>query len=110
MYGDTRYEWVKSGSTTASAATAHFLFDAYNGLSLLNANDVVIVSVLPVTNSAEILPNSTLTPGMFISTSQSLYQPLMPLSVTAANNLHFCNAVGASNSTVRWVVWRRIPG
>ena len=109
MYGDTRYEWVKSGSTTASAATAHLLFGTYNGLSQLNANDAVIVQVIPVTNSAEILPNSTLTPGMLVSTSQPLYQDLPPISVTNAKLLHFRNNVGASNSTVKWVIWRRVP-
>lgn len=109
MYGDTRYEWVKSGSTTASAATAHALFGAYNGLSLLNANDVVNVSVLPITNSAEILQSVALSPGMLISTSQSLYLDLPPMLVSDVRNLHFRNNVGASNSTVKWIVWRRVP-
>lgn len=109
MYGDTKYGWVQSGSTTASAATAHALFGAYNGLSLLNPNDVVVINIIPVTNSAEILPNSTLSPGMLISTSQNLYQPLMPMSAASAKDLHFRNNVGASNSTVRWTIWRRVP-
>lgn len=109
MYGDTKFEWVASGSTTASAATAHSLFGAYNGLSLLNPSDVLLVSVFPVTNSAEILPSAVLSPGMTVSTSQSLYQPLMPMSALATRNLHFRNSVGASNSTMRWVVWRRVP-
>jgi len=109
MYGDTNYQWVQSGSTTASAATAHGLFGAYNGLSLLNANDVLRLQVLPVTNSAEILPSVTLSPGMLISTSQSLYQDLPPMTVSNVQNLHFRNNVGASNSTVKWVIWRRVP-
>jgi hypothetical protein len=109
MYGDTKFEWVASGSTTASAATAHALFGVYNGLSLLNPSDVLLVSVLPATNDAEILPSVTLSPGMLVSTSQSLYQPLMPMSALATRNLHFRNSVGASNSTLRWVVWRRVP-
>lgn len=109
MYGDTKYKWVVSGSTTASAATAHALFGSYNGLSLLNANDVVLISVMPVTNSAEILPSVSLTPGMFVSTSQNLHEPLLPMAVSDAMNLHFRNSVGASNSTIRWNIWRRVP-
>jgi hypothetical protein len=109
MYGDTKYSWVASGSTAASAATAHALFGNYSGLSLLNANDVLLINVLPVTNSAEILPSVSLTPGMFISTSQNLHEPLFPMAVSDVRNLHFRNAVGASNSTVRWNIWRRVP-
>lgn len=103
-------EWVKSGSTTASATTAHLLFGTYNGLSSLNQAANVNVSVMAVTNSAEILPDATLTPGLAISVSQVLYQPLPSMTVAAAQTLHFRNLVGASNSTVRWFIGRNIPG
>jgi len=103
-------QWVKSGSTTASAATAHLLFGLYNGLSLLDQAATVSVSVMAQTNNAEILPDATLEPGFAISVSQIQYQGLPVMTVANARNLHFRNLVGASNSTVRWFVARRIPG
>ena len=109
MYGDSGYDLVAAGSTAASAATAHRLLGLYNGLSLISSNDALTVHILPVGNSAEILPNSTLAPGIFVSTSQSLYQPLLPMSPARVESLHFRNAVGASNSTIRWVIWRKVP-
>ena len=108
MYGDTKYEWVKSGSTTASAATAHSLFGAYNGLSLLNNDDVLHVQIMPVTNNLEILSGNDLGAGMLFDSGQTYYYDLPPVSVSTAKSLHFRNQTGASNSSVRFVAWRRI--
>lgn len=108
MYGDTRYEFVQSGSTTASAATAHGLFGTYNGLSLLNQNDVLHVQILPLTNNLEILKSSALGTGMLFTTDLKSYYDLPPMSVSSASVIHFRNQTGASNATARWSVWRRV--
>lgn len=108
MYGDTRYEWVMSGSTTASAATAHSLFGTYNGLSALNANDTLHIQILPSTNNLELLNSSALTPGILFSTAQVSYYDMPPLRMASASSMHFRNQTGASNASVRWNVWRRV--
>lgn len=108
MYGDTRYEWVQSGSTTASAATAHGLFGTYNGLSLLNTEDTLHIQILPVTNNFELLKTSTLSPGFLLTTDQKSYYDLPAQRVASASLLHFRNQTGASNSSFRWIAWRRI--
>lgn len=108
MYGDTKYEWVLSGSTTASAATAHFLFGAYNGLSLLNQNDVLHVQVMAQTNNFELLKTVALSPGFLFQTSASAYYDLPAMDRDSASQMHFRNQTGASNATVKWNIWRRI--
>ncbi len=108
MYGDTRYEWVMSGSTTASAATAHSLFGTYNGLSSLNSGDVLHLQVLAGTNNVELLRTSGLTTGFSFPTGASVYYDLPPISLDAASQMHFRDATGASGASVRWNIWRRI--
>lgn len=107
MYGDTRYEWVKSGSTTASAATAHLLLGTYNGLSLLNAEETLGVQVLAITNSFDLLKDATLVPGFYCSTSAIIYQDIPPMKRGDVSNLHFRNSA-AGNATARWQIWRRV--
>ncbi len=108
MYGDTRYEWVKSGSTTASAATAHLLFGTYNGLSNLNVNDTLHIQILPLTNNFELLRSSALETGFLFTTDSTFYYDLPPMRSGTASAMHFRNQTGASNATARWIVWRRV--
>lgn len=108
MYGDAYYQWIQSGSTTASAATSHGLFGTYNGLSMLNASGVVNIQILPSTNNLELLRSSALDSGFLFQTGGSIFYDLPPLSVNDARNLHFRNQTGASNATVRWNIWSRI--
>lgn len=108
MYGDTNYQWVQSGSTTASAATAHGLFGAYNGLSLLNTNDVLHVQVMAITNNFELLKTVTPSTGFLFQTSASYYYDLPPMNCNSASQMHFRNQTGASNATVMWNIWRRV--
>ncbi len=108
MYGDTKYEFVQSGSTTASAATAHSVFGTYNGLSLLNQDDVLHIQVLPLTNNFELLKSAALGTGMLFTTDTKTYYDIPPMRVGSASQLHFRNQTGASNATVRWTAWRRI--
>lgn len=108
MYGDTKYEWVQSGSTTASAATAHGLFGTYNGLSLLNLNDTLHLQIMAVTNNLELLKTSSLGTGFLFQTSASSYYDLPAMSRDSASQMHFRNQTGASNATVKWNVWRRV--
>jgi len=107
MYGDIRYEWVKSGSTAASAATAHLLFGAYNGLSLLNDNDVLNVQILAQNNPMELLQTVALSPGFPYFASGSIPYNLPAQSVKDVEALHFRNFT-AANTTVYWNIWRKI--
>ena len=107
MYGDTKYEWVKSGSTAASAATAHLLFGAYNGLSLLNDDDVLNVQILAQNNPMELLPTVALSPGFPYFASGSTIHDLPAQSVKDVEELHFRNFT-ILNTTVYWNIWRRV--
>lgn len=106
--GDTSYQLVASGSTTASAATAHRLLGTYNGLSAMNQGATMILKVLPITNSLEVLSSSVLSIGYLVSTSQIGYSDLPAMRVSDIDGLHFRNST-AANASVRWSIWNRVP-
>ena len=47
-YGDVNYALISSASTGASADTAHLLFGAYEGLSLLNNDEILHIQLFAV--------------------------------------------------------------
>ena len=107
-YGDVNYEWVNAGSSGASANTAHGLFGAYSGLSLLHESEVIHVQVQAITNDLRIGPDSTVTnnTGMLITTS---WFDLPPMRVGAASQFHFVNDTLGTNASPMWVAWKRKP-
>lgn len=102
------YTFVASGSTTASANTAHRLYGTYNGLSTLGTSVVFHVSVLAETNNAAVFHSNAKTGrGIVLSTSATAYTAMRPMLQTAAVDLHFANKTDGSNSTVNWFIYRR---
>ncbi len=111
MYGDTSYEIFHSGSTGASADTAHGLFGTFSGLTSLNDSDVIKLSVRAKTNSFLIystLVASSVEYGIGISTSTIRYQELPDLAVGKVSTLHFENDQAGSDATAEFVMWRRV--
>lgn len=101
------YTFIASGSTAASAATAHSLFGTYNGLSSIGTSVVLYISAKAQTNSAAIYHSNAKTgPGIILSTSAVDYRDLKPMTRTNADSLHFANQ-SAGNATVNWFIYRR---
>lgn len=108
-YGDPSYEYVNSGSTGASANTAHGLFGAYQGLSSLHESDVVHVQVQGVTNALRVAPNNAVTNDNGLKVGTTAWEDVPPLRIGAASQLHFANDTLGSNASPMWVVWKRLP-
>lgn len=110
--GDTSYEWISAGSTATSADTAHVLYGTYNGLSDLNAGEVLIIDVHASVNDLFLLPSdaaSGVQAGRFISGSETGFQSLMPLRRSDASQLHIINKTAGENGTAFWTIWTRRP-
>ena len=102
------YTLISSGSTAASADTAHRLYGTYNGLSTLNSSVVLYVSAMAETNGAALFfSNAKTGKGIVLSTSAAGYTELKPAQQSAAVDIHFANRVNGSNTTVNWFVYRR---
>lgn len=108
-YGDTYYGIVTSGSTATSAATAHLLFGAYQGLSTLGQNEIVNIQLIATANDVRVW-NSTVTnnTGLRLTQSASAFD-LPPMRAGEASGLHMVRD-GSGNPTVLWTVWSRNPG
>ncbi len=107
-FGDVSWEIFKSGSTATSAATVHSLFGNYQGLSILNAFDVVSVHVLTTGSTAFIgTPgNVSNNIGLKLDPAASLVK-LKDMRASLASQLQFARD-DSTDTTARWVVWRRI--
>lgn len=106
--GDRYFEFYTSGSTATSAATIHNFFGAYQGLSVLNSQDVVHIQVQASANAFLIgapgkVSNNL---GLKIYPAASVVD-LPAMNVGAASLLQFARD-GANNSEAQWVVWRRV--
>lgn len=106
-YGDVNYEWVVSGSTAASADTAHALFGAYGGLSLLHESEVVHLQVRGKTFSLNVAPDNTVTNDDGLEVGTTAWEDLPPMRIGAASGFHFANATIGSDAGAMWVVWKR---
>ena len=109
--GDKSFSFHVAGSTVTSAATAHNLFGTYQGLSLLNASEVVFVQVFASggdlrlsANSASPATNDT---GLRITTATSNYD-LPPMRIPVASSITIARE-GANNPNPLWTIWVRIP-
>lgn len=110
MKGDTNYTWISSGSTAASADTAHLLWGNYGGLSDLNADEVIHLQILASANNFYMLPftdASATELGQRFVAGNDYYIDIPPMKVSAASQLHFRNAVNGSNGELLWVIYSR---
>lgn len=102
------YTIVASGSTAASADTAHSLFGNYGGLSNIGTSVVLYVETLAQTNDATLFPSVNKTGrGIVLSTSRVDYKELKPMQRTNASALHFANKTAGNNTTVNWFIYRK---
>ena len=109
MYGDVSYQYLMGGSTATSAATPHdFYGGAYEGLSDLNANEVLIITAAASTGLARIGPSGTgdQIAGVVLSPSQLITLPPMIRTDASQMRLH---RETASNPIVYWSLWVRRP-
>lgn len=108
-YGDANYVWVNSGSTGASADTAHGLFGIYGGLSSLHESEVLHVQVQGITNSLKVGPDNTLTNDTGFKVGTTAWEDLPPMRTGAASGFHFINETAGTDTSPMWVIWRRKP-
>lgn len=108
MYGDIHYELVSSGSTAASANTAHLLFGSFTGLSNLNNNEVINVILQSEGGDARIgLPGSISNNlGVPVYAAASGFE-WPPMRVGTASQLLFANKELGTNVTISWNIFRR---
>lgn len=107
MYGDNNYRLISSGSTGASANTAHklvnFSFDNYND------GHVCFLSVMPVANNFRLFDNISASNGVGIRmmSGGSMYFDMPPMKVSQIRNLHFKNETDGNNAEAYWSLWSR---
>lgn len=106
MYGDAYYDLVAAGSTATSAAGAHLLFGAYQGLSLLNNGEVVNLQLFASANHLRVW-NSTVTnnTGFRLEGNATVDWPAMRAGTASA--LHVARET-ANNASWNWTVFRRV--
>jgi hypothetical protein len=109
MYGDPSYKLVASGSTAASANTAHSLFGAYQGLSLLIHEDDSIFIMLDAQTNDVRIGDSTVSNnrGVPILGSANEVQALPAMRMRYASQLHFANKTLGANGIINWNIWHR---
>ena len=109
-YGDINYQWLYSGSVVASANTAHGLFGTYNGMSNLNANEVLHVQIQASGADLMLYPNvsaSAYQDGQWMKQDIDVYLDIPPMRVRDASQLHFRNLTADDNAVARWVCWAK---
>jgi hypothetical protein len=110
MRGDTYYKWLYSGSTTASADTAHNLFGTYGGLSDLHTNAVLHIQLQASGAHLVLLPTdeaSAVQAGQWFKQDIDVYTDLPAMIRSDASQLSFHNLTGGDNAVARWLVWTR---
>ena len=107
MYGDLNYSIFATGSTLASANTAHLLIN--KDLSQLNDADVGFLSLLPIGNNSFVYSTLSASNGVGIRfmSGGSNYIDQPPMSVDTISNLHFKNETDDSNAGFYWTMWKR---
>lgn len=110
-YGDKTFVYITSSSTATSAATAHNLFGAYQGLSLLGNDEAVFVqlfaSAADIRLSADPDTPATNGTGLRLTTAASNYD-LPPMRVGDASQITIAREAG-NNASPLWTIWRRRP-
>jgi len=109
--GDKTFNWLASGSTATSAATAHNLFGAYTGLSQLHPEEAVFVQIATTLADIRISGSAgspaTNNTGLRLTVSASTYD-LPPVRAANASELTFAREA-ATNATALWTLWARKP-
>jgi len=109
--GDKSFQYLVSGSTVTSAATAHNLFGSYGGLSDLSASEVIFVTIFAsgggLRISADPAVGATDDVGLRLTTAGSNYD-LPPMKVTHASQITFARETD-SNPNPLWTIWVRRP-
>ena len=106
-YGDVNYNLVSSGSTGASADTAHLLFGSYGGLSNLN-NDEILHIQLWASDNARVSDSNAVTNDNGVKVESSVFD-LPPIRAGTASQLHFANETIGTDANMSWIIWRRLP-
>jgi hypothetical protein len=111
-YKDTNYIWLAGGSTATSAATAHNIFGTYNGLSSLNANEVVILMVSACAGDLRVSLNPA--GGATNDTSLRIFQAastfdIPPMTVANASQITMARETGSNNPVLFWAAMIRVP-
>jgi hypothetical protein len=107
-YGDVSYQFIRSGSTATSAATAHDLFGIYDGLSdVLNDDDVTHLQVSASVVDFRLGPSDVITNdnGLKITAAASLID-IPPIKVSDARIFQFVREA-ATDASALWVIWQR---
>ena len=106
-YGDVNYSIVNSGSTGASANTAHLLFGIYGGLSDINNSESVNIQLWS-SNNARLGGDNTVTNDNGLKIDSNVAD-LPPIRAGTASTLHFANETLGTNASVSWFIWNRKP-
>lgn len=112
MKGDPTYKFHASGSTAASADTAHALLGSYEGLSQLNDEEALHLQIFASSQNLKVYPSEAASPshhGFRMVSGESYYVDLPPMRVGDASQLVFANDTSGNNAHVKWVVWFRQP-
>ena len=105
MYGDPSYDIFASGSTGASANTAHLFFGNYEGLSNLNNDDAVLIH-FDCDNSLRFGDSPSNDHGVLVQGGSGTYQ-IPARRAGDTSQLLFANADLGSNASARWTIFRR---
>jgi hypothetical protein len=111
-YGGVHYELFASGSTSYPNASTN-LFGDYQGLSLLNQDEVVEIGIVPLNNNAFFINASKLgdegrsdhgvrVPGQDAASSIT---ELKPMRVRNASTLIAITSASVTNGSGMWFVW-----
>ena len=110
-YGDPVYQFVSSGCTATSAATAHNIFAGQGGLSNLNAKEVLNILISASGGDLRLSLNpaagATNDTALRIFSSASTFD-LPPMPVSDASQITFARE-GTNNPVIFWTAMRRLP-
>lgn len=111
MYSEPNYVLYHAASRSLGNANKANLFGLYSGLSALNSEDVIRVEVLSTTRESYIIPTETATIlGYRIDNYSPYYTPLPPMKAGTASLLGIHSpGASASNSTIYFAIFRRLP-
>jgi hypothetical protein len=110
--GDVSYSWISSGSTTASADTAHNLYggNTSGGLSAYHVDAVFHVQIQASGADFMLLPTdeaSANQDGQWFKQDIDVYLDMPAMKRSDASQLSFRNLTAGDNAVARWLIWER---
>ena len=111
MYSEPYFELHHAASVSLANANKASLFGTWNGLSLLNNDDVVRVEVISYNREAFVLATSATTFGIGyrIDNFAPYYTPLPPMRAGSASQLGIHSpGASATATTIYYGVYRRV--